>query len=164
MRHPVCCCPLKIHHVRWHKSKNVCIQSCHISQKAKNYPKLFDIFGSNLSKMDQNGTKYPSLGVKQRSFENNIFMVNFVCFKGRIDLCLTNRVSMCRNPRGTNETRMLLCSRPQRSRASSTPQGCIRNFDPIPAAYLCCVYPLVKNTLISTKCSGNGSNVSPHQL
>ena len=29
----------------------------------------------------------------------------FVCFKGRIDLCLTNRVRMCRNPRGTNETR-----------------------------------------------------------
>ena len=62
---------MKIHHVRWHKSKNVCIQSCHISQKAKNYPKILDIFGSNLSKMDQNGSKYPSLGVKQWSFEKN---------------------------------------------------------------------------------------------
>jgi hypothetical protein len=28
------------------------LQSCHISQKAKNYPKI-----SNLSKMDQNGSK-----------------------------------------------------------------------------------------------------------
>ena len=52
----------------------------------------------------------------------------FVCFKGRIDL--TNRVRMCRNPCGTNETRMLLCSRPRRSRASSTPRRCIRNFNP----------------------------------
>ena len=45
----------------------------------------------------------------------------FVCFKGRNDLCLTNRIRICRVPRGTNETQWYVSLSPK-PRTPSTPR------------------------------------------
>ena len=39
-----------------HQSKNVPIKICHIYRKDENGCSVFDFFGSDLSKMDQNGS------------------------------------------------------------------------------------------------------------
>ena len=67
----------------------------------------------------------PELEFLRYSFEFEYVVQNskFVCFKGRIDLCLTNRIRICRGPRGTNETRWYCAHVPKGRELPTHPGG-----------------------------------------